>query len=141
MSHYLRLQYGMPIQYFAKLSTGKIILWCYLIWYLVTLAYYLDTNPMLWLNSLGISVVIGIGLMLSVNGNPMARPDGWQTFRLFLMPFCVSSFSSLIKGQGFILILPPRLSEQLVLIGLCTAFVLWVLLLKYLSAPKEGRGD
>ena len=26
---------------------------------------------------------------------------GWALFRLFLMPFCVSNFSSLVKGRGF----------------------------------------
>lgn len=95
---------------------------------------------MLWLNSLGISVIIGIALMLSVNGSATGRPDGWQTFRLFLMPFCVSSFASLIKGQGFMLILPPRLSEQLRSIGLCTAFVLLVVMLKCLAGAAASAG-
>lgn len=60
----------------------------------------------IWLNSVGISFVIDIALMLSVNGSS-ARADPWQTFRLFLMPFCVSSFAALIKDRGFVLIFPP----------------------------------
>ena len=32
--------------------------------------------------------------------------------RLFLMPFCVSSFSQLIKGKGFVLVFPPDLHEN-----------------------------
>ncbi len=112
------------------------MLWCYLIWYLVTVAYHFDPSPAIWLNSLGISVVIGVALLLSVGAAGKGRADPWQTFRLFLMPFCVSSFSSLIKGRGYILIVPPQLGEQLMSLGLCAAFVLWVVALKrFLPQP------
>jgi hypothetical protein len=30
-----------------------------------------------------------------------------------LMPFCVSSFSQLIKGKGFVLVFPPSAHENL----------------------------
>lgn len=117
-------------RYFSTLSAGKTALWCYLIWYLVTVANYFDPAPAIWLNALGISGVIGVALMLSV-GNPAARQaDPWVTFRLFFMPFAVSSFSSLIKGHGFILIFPPRLPELVTAISLCAAFILLVTLLK-----------
>src|SRR4051812_1946347 len=99
------------VRYFASLSAGKTVLWCYLIWYLVTVFNYFDVSPAIWLNSLGISAVIGIALLLSVQSPGARNIDHWQTFRLFLMPFCVSSFSSLIKGRGYILIVPPRISE------------------------------
>ena len=53
------------------------------------------------------------------------------------------SFSTLIKGQGFILIAPPRMSEVLLLAGCCLAFVLVVLALKRLGrrdrAPRPSR--
>lgn len=120
------------LRYFASLSTGKTVLWCYLIWYLVTVAYHFDPSPAIWLNSLGISVVIGVALLLSVGAGGKGKTDSWQTFRLFLMPFGVSSFSSLIKGRGYILIVPPQLNEQLMSVGLCTAFVLVVFTLKRL---------
>ena len=89
----------MLLNYVRALPNGKLVLWCYLLWYLVTLAFYFEPNPGLWLNSLGISLVIGIALQLSVQ---RTKGDPWQTVRLFMMPFCVSSFSSLIKNQGFI---------------------------------------
>lgn len=129
------------LRYFASLSTGKTILWCYLIWYCITAFNYFDPTPAIWLNSVGISVVIGFALILSVGGGTLKSADRWQTFRLFLMPFCVSSFSSLIKGQGFMLILPPRPVQQLVSVGACTVFVLFVVALKYLAAnmPKPGE--
>lgn len=121
-----------PLRYFASLTTGKNVLWCYLIWYLVTVAYHFDPFPAIWLNSLGISIVIGVALLLSVGTGSKGKTDRWQTFRLFLMPFGVSSFSSLIKGRGYILIVPPQLGEQLMSVGLCAVFVLGVLALKRL---------
>jgi hypothetical protein len=43
------------------------------------------------------------------------------------MPFCVSSFSSLIKGKGFILVFPPSISELATAVGLCVAFAVIVI--------------
>lgn len=116
--------------YLATLTTGKTVLWCYLIWYLSTVAHHFDPTPGIWLNSLGISALIGVALILSVGGKASVTADKWQTFRLFLMPFCVSSFSSLIKGKGFLLILPPSAAELLTSATLCGLFVALVLLLK-----------
>lgn len=124
-------------RYFSSLSTSKTILWCYLIWYLVTVVNHFDASPAIWLNSAGISAVIGVALLLSVSNSNAGKADRWQTFRLFAMPFCVSSFSSLIKGHGYILIVPPRLSEQVTSIGLCAAFVIFVSALKRLR--REAR--
>lgn len=124
-------------RYFADLSVGKTVLWCYLIWYLAIVARYFDPAPRVWLNALGISAVIGSALVLSVNRQGFRQLDPWPTFRLFLMPFCVSSFSQLIKGQGFYVILPPRLEEQAICFGLCAAFVLSVAALKRLER-REG---
>lgn len=126
-----------PLNYFARLKVGKLILWCYLIWYLVTLYNYFDPSPSIWLNSLGISIVIGFALLLSVSGSSPKSPDRWQTFRLFLMPFCVSSFSSLIKGHGFILIAPPVLTELALSFGSCVTFVVFVSILKLFD--RSGR--
>lgn len=111
------------IQYLSTLPNGKVVLWCYLIWWTTTVIYYFDSSLSIWLNSIGISAVIGIALILSVGGFQSATQDGWQTFRLFAMPFCVSSFASLIKDKGFILIFPPSTTELATAVGLCVAFV------------------
>jgi hypothetical protein len=118
------------LAYLKNLTVGRTVLWCYLIWY-ATMAYcYFDPSPRIWATSLGISLIIGIALMLSIAspGKP-AAPDRWQIFRLFLMPFCVSSFSSLIKGRGFTLIFSPNVHEDLTALSLCAAFlfVTWAL--------------
>src|SRR4026208_2415239 len=96
------------IRYLANLTTGRLILWCYLVWYLVVLVRYFDPNPRLWLTSLGLSLIIGIALYISTTASPGGRKLGfWPIARLFMMPFCVSSFSALVKGRGFILIFSP----------------------------------
>lgn len=121
------------MRYLAALSFGKTVLWCYLIWYLATVARYFDPAPAIWLNALGISAVIGTALVLSVNAQGFRQLDPWPTFRLFLMPFCVSSFSSLIKGQGFYVILPPELGAAMVNLALCGSFIAAVALVKGLA--------
>ena|SRR3989442_15985250 len=118
------------IEYFAGLSAGKLALWCYLIWYLATVIKYFDPAPAIWLNSLGISLVVGIALLLSVNRAGAMFADPWQAFRLFFMPFAVSSFSALIKGHGFILVFPPSAAEVGIQFGSCAAFILVVLAIK-----------
>lgn len=118
------------LSYFIHIPRGKIVLWCYLIWYATTVYFYFDPSPRLWLNSLGISAVIGIALLLSVS-RPAGTPiDFWQSARLFAMPFGVSSFSSLIKEKGFIFIIPPHRIEQAVAVGACALFVVLIVALK-----------
>lgn len=125
-----------PIAYLRGLRPARVVLWCYLIWYLVSVALNFDPSPAIWLNSLGLSAVIGTALLLSVSG--AGRADRWQVLRLFLMPFCVSSFSSLIKGRGYLLIFPPRPAELLLSVGACLGFVLLVAALKRLGPATAG---
>jgi hypothetical protein len=117
------------MRYFTTLPAGKVVLWCFLIWYLATVAHHFDATPAIWLNALGISAIIGVALYLSVREPGKTPPDRWTVLRLFLMPFCVSSFSQLIKGQGFVLIFAPNLHENLISLAGCAAFVLatWII--------------
>ena len=121
------------LRYLAALKTGKLVLWCYLIWYLVTIYFHFDPSPRIWLSSLGISVIIGIALQLSVGSSFNWKANKWQTVRLFLMPLCVSSFSTLIKGQGFLLIFSPDMTELSIAVGSCLLFVLVVMELKKIN--------
>lgn len=122
------------MDYLRNLSTAKLVLWCYLIWYLVTLAHHFEASATLWINSLGISGIIGVALLLSVNST---GADKWQTFRLFLMPFCVSSFSASIKDEGFTLIFSPDPEELVMAVTACLAFVVTVLMIQRL--PQKVR--
>jgi hypothetical protein len=121
------------LRYLAQLRTPKIILWCYLIWYLAITAFYFDPRPALWINSLGISAVIGTALVLSVLPPAGLRAmDKWAVARLFIMPFCVSSFAALIKDRGFVIVFSPSLRENLIALGACAAFVAATLVCKSL---------
>ena len=127
----------MLLRYLSNLSTGRLILWCYFVWYSVILVRYFDGSPTLWLTSLGISAIIGVALVIStISSTKGPRPvDGWQRFRLFLMPFCVSSFSALVKGHGFILIFSPKLTENLLALGFC------VVLCGVVGLIKRAKAD
>ncbi|NEQ18616.1 MAG: hypothetical protein F6K28_00360 [Microcoleus sp. SIO2G3] len=122
------------IQYLYEIKLDKAILWCYLIWYVVVVCFYFDPSLKLWIDSIGISIVIGTGLLLSVSSGKIRKRDNWQTFRLYLMPFCVSSFSALIKGQGFIVVVSPKLKETLVAVSCCILFLLIILSVKLIKS-------
>jgi hypothetical protein len=119
------------IRYLADLKLDKAILWCYFIWYVTVVYFYFDPSSKIWLNSVGISAVIGTGLMLSISVEPAQTRDHWQTFRLYCMPFCVSSFSSLIKDRGFWVVLSPKIMELRAAVLFCMLFLLVVVAVKF----------
>jgi hypothetical protein len=123
----------MLLNYLRTLNTGRLILWCYFIWYLMVLIRYFDGKPSLWLTSLGLSGIIGFALYTSTTncGKQKTELDRWQIFRLFLMPFCVSSFAALVKNQGFILIFSPKAGENMAAVILCALLVGTVKLLQW----------
>jgi hypothetical protein len=114
------------IRYLRNLTTGRLILWCYFIWYLVVLVRYFDKSPQLWATSAGLCVIVGFALYLNATRSGPARTHVgfWPTVRLFMMPFCVSSFAALVKGRGFFLIFSPDPWEIAVAVALCVA--LWL---------------
>jgi|SRR5687767_10479520 len=117
-------------RYLAGLSPGRTILWCYAIWYLLNVWNHFDPNPRLWITSVGLSVIIGFGLLLSTTASDSRRItlDRWVVFRLFLMPFCVSSFGALVKDAGYILIFPPSFKENLSGLAFIAVFlfIVWI---------------
>jgi len=129
------------IHYLSSLSKGRLILWCYFIWYLVVLFRYFDPSPRLWLTSLGLSLIIGFALYISTTaaGETKVKLERWQIIRLFMMPLCVSSFSALVKGRGFFLIFSPNLDEILIAVGLCALLCGTVALLKRRRSATEGE--
>ena len=122
----------MLLRYLANLSNGRLILWCYFIWYCVVLVRYFDPRPRLWLTSLGLSAIIGLALYISTAaaGRERVQLGFWPTFRLFLMPFCVSSFAALVKDHGFVLVFSPRVGETLAAAGLCAGLCILVFALR-----------
>lgn len=118
--------------YFARLSVPKLVLWCYLAWYVAIVARYFEPAPLLWLSSVGIAALIGIGLVFATRV-PGQGMDRWTVFRLFLFPFCVSSYSALIKGKGFILLFPTEKGPLLTGMAACAGVVGWRFLCRAFS--------
>ena len=129
------------LHYFGTLGTGRIILWCYAIWWIVNVGLHFDARPSLWLTSIGLSVIIGIALCISTRSASRGtiELDRWQIFRLYLMPFCVSSFAALVKDAGYLLIFPPTLGENVLAAGCVLAFLLIISVLRrFIRAAVES---
>jgi len=109
-------------RYLAALEGTKCILWCYLCWYVAIALQYFDPAPGLWVSSLGIAGLIGFALNLAASQKGR-QSDRWVVFRLYLFPFCVSSYSALIKGKGFVLLFPPDRKPLLLASAACLGFV------------------
>lgn len=118
--------------YFAGLTNGRIVLWSYLVWYLVTVVAHFDPSPRIWATSVGLSAIIGIALWISTRSASTGTTelDRWQIFRLFVMPFCVSSFAALVKDKGYVLVFPPTLALNAIGFALIGLFVWAVLTLR-----------
>ena len=126
----------MLFRYFQRLDRGRQVLWCYAIWYVVVLVRYFDPKPELGLTSIGLSGIVGVALLLSTRAGAAATTElnRWAVFRLFLMPFCVSSFAALVKGRGFVLIFSPRIEENVLAAGICLVFLTTIAALRRQSA-------
>lgn len=113
------------LKYFKILRIQKIILWCYFIWYLTIMSIYFEASLKLWASSLGISFIIGFALILSTNQDGV-KQDIWVKIRLFLFPFCVSSYSATIKDYDFILLFPSNLFHLSISIVNCLLLLLLI---------------
>jgi hypothetical protein len=128
--------------YLHGLSKGRTILWCYAIWYAVSAVSHFDARPRIWLTSIGLSAIIGTALVISTRTGkgPQAPLEPWVVFRLYLMPFCVSSFAALVKDAGYVLIFPPSLLLNLIGIGGIGAFLLLVRIIQaQAKTAPDGR--
>jgi hypothetical protein len=128
-----------PLRYLATLTPGRLVLWCYLAWYVATVARHFDPSPRLWFTSLGLAGIIGIALCISTAAGGGQRPGFWPVARLFLMPFCVSSFAALVKDRGYVLVFPPTLRENLQGLALCAAMCLATALARWLAPVGPAR--
>lgn len=129
------------IHYFQNLSKGRIILWCYFIWWVVSILHHFEASPRIWVTSLGLSGIIGAALILSTRsaGSAASKMDPWVVFRLFLMPFCVSSFAALVKDAGYVLVFPPSFRENAIGLGIIVVFLLVVWGVKKLRLQAGAR--
>ncbi len=128
-----------PHTYLANLSGARATLWCYLIWYSVIAIRHFDPSLRLWLTSFGLSVIIGVALVLNAEAGRHGKPDKWQRFRFFLAPFCVSSFAALVKDKGFVLIISPHWQDVALGTLGCASFLSLVRLARRRSRAASAR--
>lgn len=124
--------FNQLLSYLAHLSIGRAILWCYVIWYFSVLYFHFVPSISLWLNSLGLSLIVGSALILATGPFNIHRfrTQFWGVFRLILCPFFVSSFSALTLKSNFYLLLSPRLNENLFAVTACVIFLSSVFICK-----------
>ncbi len=123
----------MPLlRYIASLPTSRLVLWSYVIWWVVMVSYYFALNPLIWATSLGIGIIVGFALMLSTGpvNRDRFRNRFWESMRLFVCPFMVSSFSALVAGNGFVMVFSPSLQENTTAAGSIIAFLLLAQIMK-----------
>lgn len=120
------------VRYFADMSSSRMILWSYVIWWIVMVACYFTPDPRIWATSLGIGLIVGLALMLCTGPitTDRFRDRFWESMRLFICPFMVSSFSALITGKDFLLVFSPLWQENTVAIASIAVFLLLALILK-----------
>jgi hypothetical protein len=128
------------LRYLRNLSNGRLILWCYFIWYLVVLVRYFDPSPRIWGTSFGLCLIIGVALYINTahSGPRRIHLGFWPVVRLFMMPLCVSSFSALVKGRGFFLIFSPNAWEVGAAVGICAGVCGAVYVAKRTAPVVEG---
>jgi hypothetical protein len=126
------------LNYFKNIAYQKIILWCYLIWYFTIITIYFEPSLKLWTSSVGISFIIGFALILSTSQQG-TKQDIWVKIRLFLFPFCVSSYSATIKDYDFILLFPSNPFHLLISIVNCLVFLVFIWCIKKFYKPEMSR--
>ena len=120
------------VRYFALLPPSRVILWSYVIWWLFMVAHDFSSDPRLWATSLGIGLIVGFALMLCTGPITLDRFRNrfWESLRLFVCPFMVSSFSALVTGKNFILVFSPNWEENAAAV---IGIVLFLLLTRFLN--------
>ena len=127
------------LRYLSSLDTSRLILWAYVIWWVVMANYYFQPEPRIWVTSLGIGFIVGFALMLSTGPVTLVRfrLRFWESLRLFICPFLVSSFSALVAGNSFILVFSPRWEENAMAVASIAAFLLLARLLNMIVLRGE----
>jgi hypothetical protein len=129
------------LHYLRNLNTGRLILWCYFIWYLVVLVRYFDPDRRIWATSFGLCAIVGFALYVNAtrSGPQRVHVGFWPTVRMFMMPLCVSSFSALVKGHNFFLIFSPNPLEIGAAAGICALLCAASFAAKQISAPAAAQ--
>lgn len=123
----------MLMRHFSRQPAGLTTLWFLLIWYLAMVGLHFEPTARLWLNAVGMSIVVGTALVLSVRPAGPSGLDFWRLFRLYTIPFCVSSFAALVRDDGFYVLLAPAWRDNMIAAACCAVFAGWLLLARALD--------
>lgn len=127
------------IRYFSTIDYPKRILWCYLVWYIAIVIQYFEPHFSMWISSIGIAVLIGFALNLATSQKGQIR-DKWVILRLYIFPFCVSSYSALIKDKGFFLLFPTEFKPITIAVSSCAIFISFTIFCRLLH-KKQNRAN
>lgn len=96
----------------------------------------------IWIRALGIAAIVGAVLTLSAlgEGASIRSLGGWRIFRFHLIPFCVSSYSSLTQGKGYWLVFPPHVRDNLVNLLVMALTVLILVIAERLRQARTASG-
>lgn len=126
---------AMLIRYLASLDPRRALLWCGFIWYAVLMGRHAPFMPGPWVNAAGIALVVG--LVLTANAIPAGgtwrQLDRWSLLRFFVIPFCVSSFSSTMRDAGLVVIFPRNLADNSFAVAGVARFILLCAAVRRLS--------
>lgn len=126
--------------YVYDLSRGRVVLWCYLAWYVYIVVSNFDASVQLWATAFAMSGIVGFALYLNAidKGNERINLGRWQTARFFLIPFCVSSYSAIAKVNDFVFVFPRSFTQIFGASILCCSIVLLTFTLQH-TVKKRGR--
>jgi len=103
------------VAYLAGLDRPRTLLWAAFLWYLAMMARHPPGALATWVNAAGIAAVVGMSLLANASppgGSPRSLRF-WPTARFFLIPFCVSSFSTTMRASGLVLVFSRDLADNL----------------------------
>ncbi|MBI2511927.1 MAG: hypothetical protein HYV96_08110 [Opitutae bacterium] len=103
------------VAYLAGLDRARTLLWSAFGWYLIMILRHPPGSFDAWANAAGIAVVVGAILLANADhaGVSPQKLGFWPIARFFLIPFCVSSFSTAMRASGLVLIFSRDMNDNL----------------------------
>ncbi|MBI2517029.1 MAG: hypothetical protein HYV95_08940 [Opitutae bacterium] len=100
--------------YFAGLDRARTLLWAAFLWYLTQMGRHPSLPLRGWINAAGIAAAVGAVLLANTWSDAGVRPrlGAWQGARFFMIPFCVSSYSTALRDVELVLIFPANLADN-----------------------------
>lgn len=102
------------VAYLAGLDRARTLLWAAFFWYLAMITRHPPASLEAWANAAGIAAVVG-AILLANAYHAGASPRAlrfWPTARFFLIPFCVSSFSTTMRSSGLVLVFSRDMTDN-----------------------------